>query len=358
VTSPLRRGLAALAALAVGAATVVAATVAPAGAAVTPTVSIVQAGPYVNNQTVTVKYSGFTPSGGPMGVAAAVCKKLATGAFYTGASDECAPIGSDYVVLGDLDANGAGTLQLKLLQGFMNSTWTCGAGFGHECDVVVVDMANASLQAKTRIVYKATITSLSPTGRYIGGQKVTVRFSGAGASQTNPAVAALICDADVPIGDGSKACNFGSIAPATVDASGNGVATVTIVKGALGNALKSTCANTTGSRCAIVVTDFNGRLLGSSLITYKLNQTLPYFPTSVKKNKLTKLLPRKTSQGKVLKYSNSTPKVCSLVSVKVNGVWRKKVKGLRLGTCSIKATAYGTAVYAPFSKVRKIKVVA
>lgn len=353
----LRRGIATLAALAVGAATVVAVSAAPAGAATTPAVSIVEQAPYVSGQTVTVAYSGFTP-GGASGIAAAVCKKLPAGALYTGDPNECAPIPSDYIALGALDGAGSGTVALKILRGVMNATWTCGPGFGHECDVVVVDMANPALQAKTRIIYKATITSLSPAGRYVNGQKVVVRFSGAGASQANPAVAALICDADVPIGDGSRACNFGTLASATVDASGNGVATVTIVKGALGNPLKSSCSNATGSRCSIVVTDFNGRLLGSSLISYKLAQRLSYFPTSVKKNRYTRLLPRKTAQGKVLTYRNATPKVCALVSVKVNGVWRKKVKGLRLATCRIRATASGTAVYAPFSTTRKIRVVA
>jgi hypothetical protein len=345
-----------MAALAVGAATVVAVSVAPASAVTEPTVTIATAAPYVNGQTITVNYSGFTPNG-PAGVAASVCKKLPTGDFYTGAPDECAPIPSDYIALGTLNASGAGSVQLKVLRGVMNPTWTCGPGFGHECDIVVVDMANPALQAKTRIVYKATITSMSPAGRYIAGQKVIVRFSGAAASQSNPAVAVLLCDADVPIGDGSRACNFGTIAPATVDASGNGVATVTIVKGALGNALKSTCSNSTGSRCAIVVTDFNGRLLGSSIITYKSSQTLPYFAKSVKKNRLTKVLPRTTTQGKVLTYRTITPKVCGLVKVKVKGATRVKVKGLRLGTCSIKAVASGTAIYAPYSAVKKVRVV-
>ena len=335
--------IAATTALAAG--TIVAATTSAAVAA--PAVTITTAAPYVDGQSVTVSVTGF-PAGDTVFVGPCI-KGAMTQA-------ECTGDITDYAVI-TTNASGAGTGTAKVVQGALGSTpaYNCGPGAGHECDFVASSMSDPTAAASTRIIYKATITSLAPSGRYAGGESVKVSFSGAAPSQSNPAVAALICDLDVPLGDGSTACNFGGAAMATVNASGNGTATIKVVKGKLGNPLNSTCGNGAGQKCGIVITDFAGRLLGIAPLTYKASQALPAFPKTVKDGKK-KVLPRVSKQGFKLAYASSTPSICKVVKVKVDGKSRKAVKGVNAGTCKVAVTSKGNAVYAPVKTLKKIKV--
>lgn len=335
--------VAATTALAAGA---LVATVAPSAIAA-PAVTITTAAPYTGGQAVAVAVTGFPAS-----------SMVFVGPCIKGAVTQagCSPDLSTYAVI-TTDANGAGTGTATVVQGALGSTpaYTCGPGAGHECDFIASSAADPSIAASTRLIYKATITSLAPSGAYAGGEKVKVSFSGAAPSQSNPAVAALICDLDVPLGDGSTACNFGGAAMATVNASGNGTATITVVKGKLGNPLNSTCGNGAGQSCGIVITDFAGRLLGIAPLTYKKAQTLPAFPKKVKVGKK-KLLPRASNQGVKLAYASSTASICKVVKVTVDGKSRKAVKGVKAGTCKVAVTSKGTATYAPVKTVRTIKV--
>jgi hypothetical protein len=335
--------LAAATALAAGG---VVAAVAPAATAA-PAVTITTAAPYTNGQAVTVAVTGFPASSmvfvGP-------CIKGGT------TQAECSPDLSKYAVI-TTDSSGAGSGTATVVQGALGSTpaYDCGPGAGHECDFIASSAVDPTIAASTRIIYKATITSLSPSGRYAGGESVKVTFSGAAASQSNPPVAALICDLDVPLGDGSTACDFAGAAMATVNASGVGTATITVVKGKLGNPLNSTCGNGAGQSCGIVITDFAGRLLGISPLTYKSAQTLPAFPAKVKVGKK-KLLPRTSKQGFKLAYASSTPSICKVAKVKVDGKSRKVVRGVKVGTCKVAVTSKGNATYAPVKRIKTIKV--
>jgi hypothetical protein len=322
------------------------AVVAPAASAA-PAVTITTAAPYVDGQSVTVSVTGFPASDT---VFVGPCIKGAT------TQAECTSDITDYAVI-STDASGAGTGTAKVVQGALGSTpaWTCGPGAGHECDFVASSMSDPTAAASTRIIYKATITSLSPAGAYAGGESVKVSFTGAAPSQSNPAVAALICDLDVPLGDGSTACDFGGAAMATINASGAGTATIKVVKGKLGNPLNSTCGNATGQKCGIVITDFAGRLLGIAPLTYKASQALPAFPKSVKDGKK-KALPKASKQGFKLVYASSTPKICKVVKIQVGGTSAKAVKGLKVGSCKVAVTSKGNATYAPVKSVKTIKV--
>jgi hypothetical protein len=335
--------LAATTALAVGG---VVAAVAPTATAA-PAVTITTAAPYTNGQAVTVAVTGFPASSQ---VFVGPCIKGAV------AQNQCSADLSKYAVI-TTDAQGAGTGTATVVQGALGTTpaYTCGPGAGHECDFVASSAVDPAIAASTRLIYKATITSLAPSGRYAGGEKVKVSFSGAAPSQSNPAVAALICDLDVPLGDGSTACNFGGAAMATVNASGNGSATITVVKGKLGNPLDSTCGNGAGQSCGIVITDFAGRLLGIAPLSYKTAQTLPAFPKKVNVGKK-KLLPRTSKQGFKLAYASSTPSICKVAKVKVDGKSRKVVRGVKVGSCKVAVASKGNATYAPVKRVKTVKV--
>ncbi len=338
--------------LAIGAASAVMVAVAlgsPSVAAAAPSLTLSDYGPFVNGDSTTVSWDGFPAS---EMVIVAVCKKATV---LTGPGDCAGAADSAKVVMSS--AAGAGSVDLTVIRGDLGSTpaWKCRPGDGHECDIVVSNFTGTSI-AKTPIVYAATITSLSPDGRYAGGETVKIKFSGAGKNQTNPPVAAFICDADVPLGDGSLACDFTAFGPATVDASGNGVAKLTIVRGAIGNALGSKCGNKAGNKCDIVITDFNGRLLATTPIKFFKQQSVDGVPKKVVRGEKVSL-PRETVQGKKLKWVSKSEATCVIKKVSKNGKTTYKAKGLKVGTCSLVAKANGGAKYASLRSPESLKVV-
>lgn len=345
----LSRAAAVAAAAALAAGALVAVAVPSATAAGEPTLSIA-GGPFNNGDIATVTMTGLAP-----GAAGAIsnCKKLVAPAAYSGAASECQPIPSlPMSAIFTADASGRATATIPVIRGVLNDTWTCGPGVGHECNIALTVFGSIET-AKAAIVYKASITSVSPAGPYAGGETVTVSFSGAGASQADPAVVALICDADIAYAADGSSCDFATMATPTVGAGGSGAAKIKVVRGKLSTG--AICGNGVGQKCSIVVTDVNGRLYASIPVSFKGKQALPAFPTKVAKGKK-KILPKRTKQGFALSYRSTTPRICKVVTVKVNGANRRAVKGLRVGVCKLTVTSRGNSGFSPVSTVRKVKV--
>lgn len=271
----------AMAAAAVVAGGLVVAGSGPASAVVTPELTLSSYGPFDGGESVTVTWTGFSAG---ENVEITTCRKVAT----LGPTD-CAPLGPGFADTARSktavsDGLGGGSATIEVVKGALGSTpeRICGPGDSDAvgCNFVVTNFSGTKV-AKYRVTYTATVSNPSPAGPYKGGENVAVNVAGAGANQSD--VVLLLCDLDVPIGDGSQACDFGGMSPVAINASGSGTASIKVKRGALGNPLASQCSNATGQSCGIVATDFQGRLLGSLPLTYAQTMTLspkaPYVGT-------------------------------------------------------------------------------